>query len=259
MNLLIFNYSIIIMLYSKEHAISKRTRRSIWSIIQKYDLDERELLNSGLIDRQIRGYIHAENGNVRISWPTDEVKLDDELYYVCEVVSERDMDNEKSKWRRPYKIGSRFVLKDNVYNMEEVGTDLIFTMRGYQETIHSHSCEDLIFQRGFKGIPTTCYHIAAVRQFLPSKLNDIAREYRLDIEFVDNNHIEIDDGHKDLYTELSKMSKLKSWQRLNVLYAYQTRELGKWNDAEDFKRSIEKYLNDDSIPWEEVWDDVLYY
>ena len=235
------------------HEISLRTRKAIQSVIAKYGLEPHETRKWGLMDRIIRGYLHASEGNVRYAWPEELPNEGMQEYHViADVVSSRDVIKKgtteyknKKKWMRPYRIGAKFVYEGaengyDVYSLDDIGCEYCFTMRGQIEHIIGHSCEDSLFQSGLKGIPTACYHTCAVRFVIPKQLNENAEG--TNIKFI-GEYAPMDDILVDLYKEM-KHHKLEAWQRLNILYACSRGEIKAFKFGREFLKSVEDYLKE---------------
>ncbi|MCX6774965.1 MAG: hypothetical protein NTY99_02635 [DPANN group archaeon] len=238
------------------HEVSLRTRSAIYSVIQRYNLEPELTKKYGLLDRIIRGYLHATDGNARLVWPHELPEKDVKEYHVvAEVVSGRDIApkgtteyKERMKWRRPYRIGAKFVYDSTergkrIFSLEEIGGDYEFTLRRGRERINGHTCEDSLFQSGFKGIPTACYHTCAVRFVASAQLNKDLEEAQLDDVLFAGDYSQIDDILIDLYKEMEHHN-LKSWQRLNVLYACATGEIKSFSFGKDFLKSVEDFLKE---------------
>ncbi len=239
------------------HQVSLRTRGALRAVIEKYGLEEEPLRKFGLIDRIVRGYLHALDGNARIAWSCEPPLFGVREYHVvADVVSSRDIVEkgaltykEKMKWRRPYKIGARFVLDDGtnlkeddgyeVYSLEEIGREYEFSLRGRPEKIVGHACEDSLFQSGLKGIPTACYHACAVRFVVPPELNKNVENIGRNIKFT-GEYGPIEDILVDLYKEMER-HRLRSAQRLNLLYKCSRGELGAFRFGKEFLKSVEQY------------------
>jgi len=234
------------------HEISVKTRTSIRTVARKYGLDDDQLRKTGLIDRIIKGYLHLSKNNIRLGWNYGMPSPGDKEYHiVCEVVSGRDIPKtipeSKSKWNRPYQVGARFEGDgDGNFYLEDVGGRYEFRMGRRSNSVTAHSCEDILFQQGIKDIPTACYHMDTVWCFLPSKLNDACEEG--DVKF--HGELDVTESMVDLYNELQKHD-LKSWQRLNVLYAHVFGELNMWRTGNAFLPSVAKYLDRKSLQWEQ--------
>ena len=242
------------------HEISLRTRNAIYSVIQKYNLEPELTKKYGLLDRIIRGYLHVLDGNVRLAWPKELPEGDAKEYHVvAEVVSGRDIApkgtaeyKERMKWRRPYRIGARFVYdgtenKSRIFSLEEIGSDYEFTLRRRLEKINGHTCEDSLFQAGLKGIPTVCYHACAVRFVAPTQLNKDAEEAQISNVKFSGEYSEMDDVLVDLYKEMEN-HRLKSWQRLNILYACAIGEIKSFSFGKNFLKSVEDFLKEPAKP-----------
>ena len=240
------------------HELSLRTRRAIFSVMQKYELEPTLTKKYGLLDRIVRGYLHASENNARYRWPLDDLPDGgmQEFHIVADVVSSRDIVKRgateyknKRKWMRPYKIGARFDYvgqeKGNkVYELAEIGGRYEFTLRGRLELIDAHTCEDSLFQSGLKGIPTACYHTCAVRCVVPEQLNKAVEESPVNakIKFT-GGYTPMDDLIVDLYKEMEH-HRLEAWQRLNILYACARGELKLFEFGAGFRKSVEGFLKE---------------
>jgi hypothetical protein len=152
------------------------------------------------------------------------------------------------KWRRPYTIGARFVdagakNEQLIFSLDEIGGNYEFKLRNRPEVINAHTCEDSLFQSGFKGIPTACYHACAVRAAVPQLLNKSIEDTQIGwIKFA-GEYSEIEDILIDLYEEMEHHD-LKSWQRLNILYACAIGEIKSFSFGKDFLKSVEHLLKE---------------
>lgn len=227
------------------------------AVVEHYGVAEDDKLRrTMLVDRAIRGCIHVNKGNVdQKVWPNELPDVDDKEYHaICKVVSSRDIPrtvpDSSSKWKRPYPVGARFVGDDRGhFELESVGGEYDFRQRGSRERISGHTCDDMVWQKGLKGIQTMCYHTFAVRYFLPPKLNTGAEGTGISF----GGGYQIDDSMLDLYEEIGRHSTIKrSWQRLNILYAGLTGELKMWWSGKAFLDSVAKYLDKRSLHWEDA-------
>lgn len=235
------------------HAVSVKTRRSIQYVIEKYGLDKDQLRKTGLIDRIVKGYIHAHENNIQLGWVHGMPEPDAKHFYItCDVVSRpsipKTRPDSNRRWVGAYPLCAHYEGDGNGnFYLENVGGEDEFYAGRRHNKMSAHTCKDLIFQNSIKNIPTACYHMGTMWCYITPKMNDACEEGN--VKFY--GELDVDEGLLSLYKELEKHD-LKAWQKLNVLYAYVNKDLKMWRSDSAFLDSVAEYLKMPVASWDYV-------
>ncbi|MFH0829610.1 MAG: hypothetical protein V1887_00415 [Candidatus Aenigmatarchaeota archaeon] len=228
------------------HEMSLMTRRSIQTVVDYWIPSDDKIAKIRLLNRAVHGFINAYDGHVRRVWPKNLPSEDaDKCYYLYEVAPQRAIPktapDSRHRWDFAYEVVAYYKGDGNGnFVLESVGEEHTFDIAGVPKKISGHSCKDTVYNIGFKSIQTACFHDFEVTSFSPPELNQIAMAAGAPLKFSGN--YEIRDGLVELYNELYK-HKLKSWQRLNLLYAEYYGKLADWKKGRNFRKSVDKYLD----------------